>query len=109
MAVARPWREAPGGLVVRVRVTPRAGQDAVAGLYQAADGSAALAVKVRAAPADGAANDAVLRCLAKVVGRPASALTLQAGATARVKTIAIAGEAAPIQAALEHALLPTPT
>ena len=92
--------------MVRVRVTTRARRDMVAGLYRAADGTNALAVRVTAAPEDGAANAAVLRCIAKAVGRPASAVTLRAGATARVKTIAIRGDVGMIEAALETAVRP---
>jgi uncharacterized protein (TIGR00251 family) len=98
-----PWRAEPGGLVLRVRVTPRSGRDALAGIHTASDGSTALAVKVRATPEDGAANEAVCRCLANALGRPASAVSVRAGATSRVKTIAVAGEAAVLSAALAGA------
>jgi uncharacterized protein YggU (UPF0235/DUF167 family) len=99
-----PWRAEPGGIVLRVRVTPRAGRDALAGIHLASDGSQALAVKVRAAPEDGAANEAVCRCLAMALGRPASAVTLRAGATARLKTIGVAGDPAALEAILAAAL-----
>jgi uncharacterized protein YggU (UPF0235/DUF167 family) len=55
---------------------------------------------VRAAPEDGAANEAVRRVLAKAVGLPASAVSLVAGATARVKTFRLAGEAGALATAL---------
>lgn len=106
MQADRPWHCEAGCVVVRVRVTPRAGRDAVAGLYEASDGAVALAVKVRAPPADGEANEAVRRCLVSAAGRPASAVTLRAGAAARIKVLAVAGEAASITAALERALHP---
>ncbi len=46
-----------------------------------------LAVKVRAKPQDGAANDAVLAMLAKALGTAPSRLTLLRGATSREKLV----------------------
>lgn len=47
-------------------------------------------IRVTSPPADGAANDAVLRLLAAALGRPPRDLTLLRGASARIKSIAIA-------------------
>ncbi|HEY7382098.1 MAG TPA: DUF167 family protein [Beijerinckiaceae bacterium] len=88
------WRQLHGGIEVRVRVTPRGGRDALDGLETLADGRQVLKVRVRAVPAEGAANEAVRRILAKALQRPASAVDLQAGAAARVKTFSIAGDPA---------------
>ena len=57
--MALPWRIRPGGLELRVRVTPRGGRDAIDGVEALADGRPVLKVRVRAAPADGAANEGV--------------------------------------------------
>lgn len=95
-----PWRSLPDGLEVHVRVTPRSGRDAIDGLETLADGRRVVKVRVRAVPEDGAANEAVRRLLAKVLKRPASAVSLKAGATARLKTFFIAGEAGPLAAGL---------
>ena len=57
-----------------------------------ADGKPVLKVRGRAAPEDRAANEGVRRLLAKALRRPASAVSLEAGATARLKTFLIAGE-----------------
>jgi uncharacterized protein len=73
-----------------VRVTPRAGRDEVVGVSE--DGE--LLVKVRAAPADGAANAAVLRTIAAAAGVAPSRLQLVRGATSRTKTVSIAGATA---------------
>jgi uncharacterized protein YggU (UPF0235/DUF167 family) len=64
-----------------VRVTPRASHDAVDGLT--AEGE--LAVRVAAPPADGAANAAVTRLLARALGLPARDVVLVRGATSRIK------------------------
>jgi hypothetical protein len=109
MMPERPWREEADGVALRVRVTPRAGRDALAGVQMLSDGGLVLAVKVRAAPEDGAANEAVRRCLAKALGRPASAVALRAGATARLKTLAVSGEPGPLVAALEALAGPHPS
>jgi hypothetical protein len=74
-----------------VRVTPRGGRDAVEGWIVDAAGRPVLKLRVAAAAADGAANAAVLALLAKVLGRPKSALTLISGQTARLKRIDVAG------------------
>jgi uncharacterized protein YggU (UPF0235/DUF167 family) len=95
-----PWRIRPDGLEVRVRVTPRGGRDAVDGVEVLSGGTPVLKVRVRAVPEDGAANEGVRRLLAKALGRPASAVSLEAGATARQKTFFISGEAQALAAAL---------
>lgn len=87
-----PWRIRPDGLEVRVRVTPKGGRDAVDGVEALSDGKPVLKVRVRAAPEDGAANAGVRRLLARALRLPASAVSLEAGATARLKTFLIAGE-----------------
>ena len=98
--MALPWRIRPDGLELCVRVTPRGGRDAIDGLEVLSDGRRVLKVRVRAAPADGAANEAVRRLLAKAMGLPASAVSLESGATARMKTFSIAGAAEPLAATL---------
>ncbi|WP_321164293.1 DUF167 domain-containing protein [Sphingopyxis sp. H115] len=67
-----------------MRVTPGASRDDV----KIANGRVQL--RVTAPPADGAANDAVIRLLAAALDRPPRDLTLLRGATARIKLIAIA-------------------
>lgn len=94
--VLRPTRE---GVELRVRLTPRAASDAIEGLGETADG-AALKVRVRAAPVDGAANAALLALLAREWRLPRRALSLIAGAQARVKRVAVSGDPQALQAML---------
>ncbi|HEV2558779.1 MAG TPA: DUF167 family protein [Microvirga sp.] len=94
-----PWRAVPGGLEVRVRVTPRGGRDALDGVEVLSDGRSVLKVRVRAVPEKGAANETVRRVLAAALGRPVSAVLLTAGATGRVKTFRIDGDGAALAAA----------
>jgi len=49
-----------------------------------------LHCRVAAAPADGAANEALLRLLARELGLPRSSLRLAGGETARRKIVAVA-------------------
>jgi uncharacterized protein (TIGR00251 family) len=99
----RPWTAAAGGLVVDVRLTPKGGRDALDGIATLAGGRAMLKARVRAAPHEGAANDALVRLIAQSAGVAASRVTIVAGATARVKRLQIAGDPRSLAAALEQA------
>ena len=96
-----PWRETDDGISVVIRVTPRAHQDRIEGVRLLSNGQAVLAVRVRALPQDGAANDAVIRILARACGVPASAGRVAAGAGARMKTILLRGDGPALMAAME--------
>jgi hypothetical protein len=54
-----------------------------------ADGREELEVRVAEAPADGAANEAVVRLLAKALGTSRSEVEIISGATSRHKRIAV--------------------
>ncbi len=71
---------------IRVRLTPRAGRDEIAGWR---DG--VLRVRVSAPPVDGRANAALERLLADALGVPRDRVGVIAGARAREKTVAIDG------------------
>jgi uncharacterized protein len=95
-----PWRAAPAGLLLAVRVTPRGGRDAVDGVDVMADGREVLKIRVRVAPEGGEANAAVVKLLAKALQVRRADVAVVGGATARVKQIELRGEAAPLAAAL---------
>ncbi|MFG1352014.1 DUF167 family protein [Xanthobacter autotrophicus] len=98
----------PDGLEVSVRATPRGGRDALDGVAELSDGRAVLKIRVKVAPEDGAATAAVTRVLAQAAGVAASQVRLTSGATARVKTFRIAGNAAELAATLTAAaVVPT--
>jgi uncharacterized protein (TIGR00251 family) len=101
---ARPWRAAAGGILLDIRVTPKGGRDAIDGVEMLANGQVVLKLRVRAAPTDGDANDAVNRLIAKSVGVAKSNVTLERGASARVKTLRIVGDDVAIAASLEAAI-----
>jgi hypothetical protein len=78
------------GVIVRVRVTPRAGTDAIDGTMPTPRGDA-VRVKVRSAPDGGAANAAVLRALADWLDVAPSRVTLASGGASRIKLVHVAG------------------
>ncbi len=59
-----------------------------------------LRVRVKAVPDKGKANAAVVALLAKALGVPKTAVTLVSGDTARLKTVAIEGDAGALEARL---------
>jgi len=73
--------------VIAVRVTPRSSRDAVEGVDDAGE----LRVRVAAPPADGAANAAVVKLLAKMLGVPKGAVSVMSGASSRHKRLSIDG------------------
>jgi len=104
--VSLPWAAAPDGITLVVRLTPKGGREAIDGIEQMADGRAVLKARVAAPPSEGEANDALIHLIAKSLGVPPRDVTLAAGATARVKRLTIAGNAARLMAALEKLAAP---
>jgi uncharacterized protein len=75
--------------ILAVRVTPRSAKPAVGGWRPGADGREELEVRVAEAPTDGAANDAVVKLLAKALGISRSEVSIISGHTSRHKRVAI--------------------
>lgn len=76
-----------------MRAQPNASKDAVEGLGEEASGQRYLKVRVRAVPEKGKANAAIEALLAKALGLPKSAVSVEKGETQRIKTVRIVGEA----------------
>ncbi|MBV8169889.1 MAG: DUF167 domain-containing protein [Alphaproteobacteria bacterium] len=72
---------------------PRAGADRIMGFETDARGQRVLKVAVTAPPVDGAANQALIALLAKRLKVPKSSVSLVAGASARIKRLAVAADA----------------
>jgi uncharacterized protein len=96
-----PWRRTKEGVVVSCRLTPKGGRDAIDGVAELADGSSALAARVRCAPQGGEANKALCALLAEQLGAAASAARIVAGSKSRLKQVAISGDPATLIARLE--------
>lgn len=95
------YRVEPGAIVLTVRLTPRADRDSFEGVGVLADGQAVAHARVRAVPADGTANAALIALTAKVFHRPKSAIALISGASARIKQLRIAGAPAELAAVVD--------
>jgi uncharacterized protein YggU (UPF0235/DUF167 family) len=101
VTTARPWSAIAGGVALVVRLTPKGGRDAIDGIELLADGRSVLKVRVRVAPSEGEANAALVKLIAKAIGVPPRDVTLSAGASARIKRLAVAGDPPTLIAALE--------
>jgi uncharacterized protein (TIGR00251 family) len=83
-----------------VRVTPRAGRTALAGIREGR-----VAIRVSAPPVEGAANDAVVRLVAATIGARPRDVRVVAGTRGRLKTIEVVSlDATEIQRRLTEAL-----
>jgi len=79
-------RESGQGVVLSVKVQPKAAADAIVGEY-----GGALKVAVTAPPEKGKANAAVIALLSKELGVRKSQIEIVAGRTTRLKTLRIRG------------------
>lgn len=96
MTKARPFRVRPDGILLTVRLTPRASRDSIDGLRQGPAGQHVQA-RVRAVPEDGRANAALVELVADEIGVPKSTVAVVAGHTRRLKSLHIAGGAAVLE------------
>jgi len=78
--------EGPGGVILAVRVQPRAGRPRV---ERSADGT--IVVRVTAPPVEGRANRACLETVAEWLGVRKSQVTLVSGQAARRKLVLVTG------------------
>lgn len=82
----------PGGIEdgdmarITVRLTPRASREEIAG-----ERDGGILVRVTAPPVDGAANEALVRLLAKTLRVPKGSVTIVSGETSRTKLLEVAG------------------
>jgi len=74
-----------------VRLTPKSSVERIEGWDVDDKGRRFLKIRVRAAPIEGRANDALIAFLAKTLKLPKSRFTLVTGDTARLKQIEIDG------------------
>jgi uncharacterized protein (TIGR00251 family) len=79
-------RAVEGGVRIKVRVQPRARQNAIEGVI-----GDALKVRLAAPPVDGKANTALIALLAQTFGVARSAVWIAGGEGSRDKVVAIKG------------------
>lgn len=72
-------------MILGVQVKPNARATKVVGWADART----VVLAIAAPPVDGKANDEVVRFLAKTLGLPKSAVTIERGATSRVKHVSL--------------------
>jgi len=97
---AKPWVQLAEGVVLDVRVTPRSGRDAIGGTEYRADGRPVLKARVRAAPFEGNANDALRQLIARELGIAPRQVEIAAGTGTRLKRLRITGDARMLDAIL---------
>lgn len=91
--MTRPWQATADGIRIAVRVTPRASRSTfVAGTPEH------FAARLAALPVEGAANAALIELVAKTFGVAKRDVTLTGGETARLKRLAITGDASALAA-----------
>ncbi len=76
-------------MILAVRVTPRSAKTGIGGWREGTDGRMELEIRVAEAPADGAANAAVLKLLARKLGLPRGSIEIVSGENSRHKRIAL--------------------
>jgi uncharacterized protein (TIGR00251 family) len=79
-------RATSDGIELQVRVVPRAGRSACAGVREGA-----LLIRLAAPPVEGAANDALIAFLSQQLDVPRRNIRIVAGEKSRTKRVAIAG------------------
>lgn len=101
MSRAAAFRIDGDDVVLRVRATPGARRPGLDGLSEGPDAQVFARIRVRAKAEDGRANAELIETLADALDRPRSAIELEGGAAARLKTLRIAGGAKATAAKLE--------
>ena len=74
---------------ISVRLSPGASADRLDGWGEDAEGRAVLKIRVRARPVEGEANEALIKLLARALGVPKSAVSIQRGSQSRTKILVI--------------------
>jgi hypothetical protein len=80
-----PWKPSRNGRMIAVRVQPRASKAVVEDVREGV-----LRVRLTAPPADGAANEQLIKLMAKYLGVPKSRLAIIKGQASREKVVELA-------------------
>jgi uncharacterized protein (TIGR00251 family) len=93
------YQETVDGLVLLVRVQPGASRNAIGEVVEGR-----LRVRLTAPPVDGAANSALVVCLALWLDVPRGRVAIVGGARAREKRVLVLGDAGSLRLRLEALL-----
>jgi uncharacterized protein YggU (UPF0235/DUF167 family) len=85
-----------------IRVTPRSAKPGIGEWKLDPGGRSFLELRVAAAPADGAANDQIIKLLAKALDVPKGSIRIVSGATSRLKRLEIGMDEVEIRARLSR-------
>jgi uncharacterized protein (TIGR00251 family) len=80
------YSEQDGKLTFKVQVVPRASRSEIVGEH-----NGALRIRIAAPPVDGAANEELIRTLARALGVRRNAIEITSGQTARTKQVRVTG------------------
>jgi uncharacterized protein len=80
------YSENAGALTFKVQVVPRASRSEIVGEH-----NGALKVRLAAPPVDGAANEELIRTLARALGVKRGAVEITAGHSSRTKQVRVTG------------------
>ena len=78
-----------GALTFKVQVVPRASRSEIVGEH-----NGAFRIRIAAPPVDGAANEELIRTLARALGVRKNAIEITSGQTARTKRVRVTGASA---------------
>ena len=82
-------QDTKAGVVLSVHIQPRASTTECVGIH-----GDAIKIRVAAPPVDGAANDELIRFLARQLSIPAASVQIQSGASGRHKRVLVIGSTA---------------
>jgi uncharacterized protein len=81
-----PIQRTTNGILLRLRIVPRASRTEIAGIH-----GGMVRIRLAAVPVEGAANEALIRFLADRIAVPRSSVRVVSGQTSRSKVLAISG------------------
>jgi len=96
-------RHNDAGVMLPVRLTPKAARDEIVGVEEFA-GEAVLKARVRALPEGGRANEALERLVARWLKVPPTFVSVAQGGKSRAKQVLIEGDAAALARLIEARL-----
>ncbi|MBT5927685.1 MAG: YggU family protein [Verrucomicrobia bacterium] len=79
-------RETPSGIILKVRIQPRASTDEIVGRH-----GDSLKIRITAPPVDSAANESLVKFLSKKLDIPKFQIQLIKGQTSRNKNLLLSG------------------